>query len=63
MRERFLHRCREQSFAIRAYGRSAVGIDVMSVHKLFAYGVVSTVRINVVSSHMKYRRITYGITR
>ena len=63
MRERYLHRCREQSFAIRAYAISAVGIDVVSVHKLFAYGVVSTVRINIVSSHMKYRRIAYGITR
>ena len=42
--ERFLHRCREQSFAIRAYAMSAVGIDV-------------------VSSHTKYCRIAYGITR
>ena len=37
MRERYLHRCREQSFAIRAQAMSAVGIDVVSVHKLFAY--------------------------
>ena len=59
MRERCLHRCCEESFAIPAY----VGIDVVSVHKLFAYGVMSTVRINVVSSLMKYRRIAYGITR
>ena len=29
--ERYLHRCREQSFAIRAYAMSAVGIDVVSV--------------------------------
>ena len=36
-------RCREQSFAIRAYAMSAVGIDV-------------------VSSHTKYCRISYGIT-
>ena len=43
MRERHLHRCREQSFAIRAYAMSAVGIDVVRVHKLFAYRVVSTV--------------------
>ena len=43
LRERYLHRC-EQSFAIRAYGMSAVGIDV-------------------VSSHTKYCRIAYGITR
>ena len=63
MRERYLHRCREQSFAIRAYAMSALGIGVVSVHKLFAYGVVSTVRINVVSSHIKYLRIAYGITR
>ena len=54
MRERYLHRCREQSFAIRAYAMSAVGIDVDSVHKLFAYRVVRAVRIDVVSSHMKY---------
>ena len=38
MRERYLHRCREQSFAIRAFAMSAVGIDV---HKLFAYRVVN----------------------
>ena len=42
--ERYLHRYREQSFAIRAYAMSAVGIDV-------------------VSSHTKYCRIAYGITR
>ena len=35
MREHCLHRCREQSLAIRAYAVSAVGIDVVSVHKLF----------------------------
>ena len=29
--ERYLLRCCEQSFAIRAYAMSAVGIDVMSV--------------------------------
>ena len=58
-----MHRYCEKSFAIRAYAMSAVGIDVVSIHKLFAYWVVSTVRINVVSSHMKYRRIAYGITR
>ena len=62
VRERYLHRC-EQSFAIRAYDMSAVGIDVVSVHKLFAYRVMSTVRIDVVSGHMKYCRIAYGITR
>ena len=44
LRERYLHRCREQSFAIRAYAMGAVVIDV-------------------VSSHTKYSRITYGITR
>ena len=57
MRERYLHRCREQSFAIRAYAMSAVGIDVVSVHKLFAYRVVSTVSTNIVSSHTKHCRI------
>ena len=30
--DRYLHRCREQSFAIRACAMSAVGIDVVSVH-------------------------------
>ena len=30
--ERYLHRCREQSFPIRAYAMSAVGIDVVSSH-------------------------------
>ena len=33
MRKRYLHRCREQSCAIRAYAMSAVGIDVVSDHK------------------------------
>ena len=36
MRERCLHRCRELSFAIRAYAMGAVGIDIVSVQKLFA---------------------------
>ena len=56
MRERYLHR----SFAC---ANSAVGIDVMSVHMLFPYGVVSTVSTDIVNSHTKYCRITYGITR
>ena len=30
--ERYLHRCREQSFTIRAYAMSAVGIDVVRSH-------------------------------
>ena len=63
LRERCLHSCREQSSAIRAYAMSAVGIDVVSVHKLFAYRVVSTVSTDIVSSHTKYHRIAYGITR
>ena len=80
MRERYLHRCREQSIAIRAYAKSAVGEqsiaicvlamsavgkDVVSIrfYKLFANRVVSAVRIDVVSSHMKYCRIPVGITR
>ena len=53
----------EQSFAICAYAMSAVGIDVVSVHKLFAYRVVGTVSRDIVSSHTKYCRIAYGITR
>ena len=48
-----VHRCREQSFAIRAYAMSTVGINVVSVHKLFTYRVVSTVRI--------YREQSYDI--
>ena len=56
MRERCLHR----SFA---YAKSAVGIDVVSVHKLFAYRVVSTVSTDIVSSHTKCCRIAYVITR
>ena len=43
--EGYLHRCLEQSFAIRAYAMRAVDIDVVSVHKLFTYRVVSTVRM------------------
>ena len=31
LRECYLHRCCEQSFAIRAYAMRAVGINVMSV--------------------------------
>ena len=56
MRERYLL----SSFA---YAKSAVGIDVVSVHKLFAYWVVSTVNTDIVSSLTKYCRIAYGITR
>ena len=51
MCERYLHRSREQSFAIRAYAMSAVGIDLVSVHKLFAYRVVSTVSTDILRSH------------
>ena len=56
MRERYLHR-------MFAYAKSAVVIDVVSVRKLFAYRVVSTVSTDIVSSHTKYCRIAYGITR
>ena len=63
MREHYLLRCRKQSFAIRAHVMSAVSIAVVGVQKLFAYRVVSTVRIDVVSSHMKYFRTAYGIAR
>ena len=63
LRERYLHRCREQSFAVRTYAMSAVGIDVVSVHKLFAHMVMSTVSRDIVSSHTKYCRIAYSITR
>ena len=55
MHERYLHRS-------SAYAKSAVGIDVR-VHKLFAYRVVSTVSTDIVSSHTKDCRISYGITR
>ena len=51
MLERYLHRCHEQSSAIRTYAMDAAGIDVVGVHKLFAYRVVSISRIDVVSSH------------
>ena len=34
MRERYLHRCREQLFGIRAHVMNAVGIDAVSVPKL-----------------------------
>ena len=63
LRERCLHRCREQSFSIRVYAMSAVGIDVVSVHNLFAYTVVSTVSTDIMSSHAKCCRIAYGITK
>ena len=63
MRERSWHRCREQSFAIRAYAMSTVDIDVLSVNKLFAYRVVSPVSTDIVRSHTKLCRIAYGITR
>ena len=56
MREHYLHR----SFA---YAKSAVGRDVVSVLKLFAYRVVSTISTDIVSSHTKYCRTAYGITR
>ena len=50
MCECYLLRCHEQSFAIRPYAMSAVGIDVVSVHKLFTYGVISTVGIDIMQS-------------
>ena len=56
MRKRYLHR----SFA---YAKSAVGTDVVSIHNLFTYRVVNTVSTDILSSHMKYFRIPYGITR
>ena len=56
LHERDLHR----SFA---KAKSAVGIDVVSVHKLFVYRVVSTVSTDIVSNHTKYCRIAYGFTR
>ena len=63
MRERFLHRCREQSLAIRAYALSAVGIDVVSDHKLFAYNVVSTVCTDIVSGILQNRIRYHKISR
>ena len=63
LHERYLHRCREQSVAIHACAMSAVGIDVVWAHKHFAYRVVSTVSTDIVSSHTKYCRMAYGITR
>ena len=69
MRERYLHRCHEQSFAIRAYTMSAVSMDVVRVHKLFAYRVVSTVSTDIVSSHeilqnsIRYHKIAECIAR
>ena len=63
MRGRYLHRHREQSFAFRAYAMRAVDIDIVSLRKLLAYRVVSTVSTDIVSSHTKYCRIAYGITR
>ena len=61
--ERYLHRCLEQSFAIRAYAMSAVGIDVVSIHKLFAYRVVSTVCTDIVSSHTKYTAESHMVSQ
>ena len=52
MRECYLHR----SFA---YAKSAVGIGVVSIHKLFAYRVST----NIVSSHTKYCRISHTISQ
>ena len=37
--------------------KSTVGIDVVRVHKLLAYRVVSTVSTDIMSSHTKYCRI------
>ena len=38
LRERYLHECREQSFAIREYAMSAVGIVVVSVQAVRIQG-------------------------
>ena len=65
-----MQNCREQSFAIRAYAMSAVGIDVVSVHNLFDYTVASTVSTDIVSSHyeilqnrIRYHKIAECIAR
>ena len=65
MRERSLHRWREQSFAVRSYAMSAVGIDVVSVHKLFAYRVLRTVSTDIVSrqNRIRYHKISECIAR
>ena len=33
-RERYLHKCREPSYTIRTYATSAIGIDVVSGHRV-----------------------------
>ena len=57
-----LHKCREPSLAIYTYATSAIGIDVVSGHKL-SRQAVSAVYIDIVSSrerlqkHIWYRKI------
>ena len=46
LRERYLQRCREQSFAIRAYAMSAVGIDVVSSHTKYCRIAHTVVQMN-----------------
>ena len=53
-RERYLHRCREQSLAIRTLAMRRMSLEASRM---------STVGIDVVGSHMKSCRIVYGITR
>ena len=47
--ERYLQRCREQPFAIRAYAMNAVGTDVVSSHTKYcriAYGITGWQRMH-----------------
>ena len=46
LHEHYLHSCLELLFSNWAYAMSAVGIDVVSVHRLFVYRVASTVSIS-----------------
>ena len=60
-RERYLHRCREQSSAIRIYTMSAIGLDVVSCHKFFTYIVGS--HNEILQNHVWYHKIAVCIAR
>ena len=65
MRERYLHRCREQAFAIRAYAMSAVGIDVVSDHKGREHckHIYREQSYEILQNRIRYHKITGCIAR
>ena len=65
MHERYLNRCREQSFAIRAYAMSAVDIDVVSDHRghEHCYHRYRKQSYKILQNRIRYHKIAECIAR